>query len=98
MGQCCSFAPLMDASVRVCPAPLSEQVTKPLAERTNQIQPELQAPVAKAEIALNKGNCAGFCGLSGRDPSEVAVVYLTTQAEIGRALQVNSRRDEAHLL
>ena len=89
MGQCCSgFEFYMDSSIRVCPTPTEEQAARPLAERTNQRQLESYSPVAKAEIALYKSNCAGFCGLSGKDLSEVATVYITSQADISRALQV----------
>lgn len=83
-----SVTMVTDLSTRVYPAPENETGGRPLEERTNHTQDGGRTPLLKAEIALHKSNCPGFCGLSGREPDDFAIAYVTPQAEIGRALQV----------
>ena len=77
----------LDFNVRVYPVE-DANGSKPLEEITNDPQFASKQPIAKAEIALHRSGCSGFCGLSGREPEDYATVFVTSKAEISRALQV----------
>ena len=79
----------LDFNVRVYPVE-DANGSKPLEEKTNHPQFASKQPIAKAEIALHRSGCSGFCGLSGREPEDYATVFVTSKAEISRALQVCS--------
>lgn len=51
----------------------------------------LQKTVAKAEVALHKYSCKGFCGFKCKEPKEYAIICVTPKANMADALQVRSR-------
>lgn len=88
-----------ESSTRVYPVPVAESVgDSPLGERTNQHPGPGARPVAaRAEIPLHRGSpCSGLCGLSSREPEEYATVYVTSQTDIARILQVPLQPPPSH--
>ena len=78
-----------EGSTRVYPVPEPETSGTGLGERTNQAEIGARPQLAKAEIPIHKSaSCGGLCGLSSREPEDYATVYIASQTDIARALQV----------
>ena len=46
---------------------------------------------AKADLALHKTGCKGFCGLHFSEPEEYLTVHITSKARVADALKVDFR-------
>ena len=81
----------MDMGMRIHPddAPMFQLRSKGDVGEKAMTEPEAGGVMAKADLALHKTGCKGFCGLHFSEPEEYLTVHITSKARVADALKVD---------